>query len=779
MNLKILVMVAITLGFGSAWTAAASTAESARQESPKSWTVWGGKVGLHWNRDLAQALGMRIGAPVARLDAASNRHFERFEVRRKETLDFRLDGNAFRGFSGGSLRARGGYLIELGKGTIDLRDFRLVPRSDDPMLLDVVSADGKAWFFVDRLMYEHVGLKGLLSIRTMDVRISAALARRIGQPAVAGWVIADMDLDSEVLVRGAAARPDGNACDIDNGANCLFDGSPAPDGGTYQVDLFMQNFAPQWSRCQNCTGPAGSGTIVYTPTSTLRNNVNLGGYDATVSGQGVAGISAAKWAADIPWFNKFDGVFPPYGNDQHPFLIWNMYRLNADGSLDQIGRSGLKHAYLTTNLGCADGRSPGHVLGAACSDTYTVSNNDDDTRLGPRSEVIAATNQWGRCGSIYDADCDGINDDPDVFPYDYRLKVGESQISPSMNPGASYWFESWYLARRDINIYNSMGTVVTTQNWNAMSQIWGINATGFKLGPAIDRWVDPLNPASHALNRELSVSEGHAKLAVKARYLGDGNWRYDYVVMNLDFARAAIDPLHASEPNLKVTDNRGFDRFALALPEGATVTATQFSDGDLDAGNDWPAVVSADQVVWSAPASGATLDWGSLYRFSLTVDAEPVSSKGSLHVARSGTPESYDIATLGPAAMLAPQPQIAVTPTPLVLAVAGPGASVNGAVAIANAGPAQTVLHYSIQVAPLSCASPASVPWLTATTAAGWTQASGGPAQVAVTADATALTVGTYSARICVSSDDPAQALLEVPVSFDVGDTIFKDSFDS
>jgi hypothetical protein len=36
--------------------------------------------------------------------------------------------------------------------------------------------------------------------------------------------------------------------------------------------------------------------------------------------------------------------------------------------------------------------------------------------------------------------------------------VKEQQISPTVNPGASYLFESWYVAREDVNIYNSMAT---------------------------------------------------------------------------------------------------------------------------------------------------------------------------------------------------------------------------------------------------------------------------------------------------------------------------------
>jgi hypothetical protein len=53
----------------------------------------------------------------------------------------------------------------------------------------------------------------------------------------------------------------------------------------------------------------------------------------------------------VPWYSKFSGSFPPYNNDQHPFLVWNMYRV-ANGAIQQIGASGMKHAFLTINSNC-------------------------------------------------------------------------------------------------------------------------------------------------------------------------------------------------------------------------------------------------------------------------------------------------------------------------------------------------------------------------------------------------------------------------------------------
>ncbi len=747
--------------------------ESATASQP-SWSVWGGEVGVRWNRDLAGDIGLRIATPSARLADAPDHHFERFAVRRGDALGVRVENGHFRGFNSGALQARGGYVIGLPEGRIDLTDFRLMPRADDPFLLDLVSADGKAWFYIDRLMYETAGKDNLLSVRSMDVRISTQLAARLGQPMVAGWAIADMELNSEVLSRGAEQAPMAT-CDVNSGTNCHFAGTAAPNGGTYRADLFMEDFTPQYSRCQGCTGPSGSGTVVFTPSSTLKNNVNAGSIQTTIVGQGALGISSALWAADIAWFEMFSGNFPPYGNDQHPYLTWNMYRINADGSIEQIGRSGLKHAYSTINSGGNCTYSEGHVLGATCEDTYGTGSNDNGGRLGPRAEVIPATNQWGRCGSIYDVDCVGSNDFPTVGDYQYRLAVGESQISTAVNPGASWLFESWYLARDDINIYNSMGTVATMQNWSG--SVWGVNASGYKLGPAIDRWVSPSAPPLNAGNTELAVGEGHAKVAVKATNLGGGSWRYDYAVMNLDFARAVTQGV---EPNLKVLSNQGFDSFSVPLPAGAAVSATRFSDGDLSAANDWSVSVGSSSVTWTAQASGPTLDWGSLYAFSLTVNAPPGAANGTLHVAQSGSPATYGVATLGPASGAAPQPLAVLAPTSLTLNVVA-GASTSGLFTIGNSGDVGSTLHYTIDVAPTSCASPAAVAWLSAAPTSGSVAQGATAATITTTANAASLTAGSYSAQGCVHSDDPAQPMIQVPVNLvvlDPNDVIFIDGFD-
>ncbi len=599
------------------------------------WSVSSGTIGVRWNRELAADLGLALGAAQGRRDELSVQQHETFDLRQDGSLDFNVRNGNLSEFVAGMLQAVGGYVLESPVGRIDLTNFRLVPRPGAPLILDVVAADGKVWFYVDRLMYELIDGKQRLAVRTMDIRLTPELAKGLGVPEAAGWTVGEMEMTANVLRAGA-----------DSGitlASTKWHGWAVPGvpGATYQADLFMQTFSMQYSRCSGCTGAGGNGNAVFTPSSTLRNNVNNGSIATTIAGDPL-GTSTALYTADIPWYSKFSGNFAPYGNDQHPYLIWNLYRLNADGSIDQIGRSGVKHAFLTLNSSCLDNPGDSHILGRGCSDVYSVSNNDNNGSLGPRSEIIPATNVWGRCGSIYDTNCDGVaNATPYSTGYEQRLVVRESQFSGAAQAGATYLFESWYLARDDINVLNSMGT--TRATFTRSGSVWVVGGNDqYKLGPAIDRWVDPAAPGANARTSMVSTAEGQAKVAVKVTDLGGGRWRYDYAVMNLDFARVQTS---GAEPNLRLLSSVGFDSFS--VPAGtATITDLAFSDGDLDSQNDWVASVGRSGITWTAPNTASALNWGTLFRFSFVASLAPAKNAAMLRVGAGGDPKALQFANL-------------------------------------------------------------------------------------------------------------------------------------
>lgn len=643
-------LTVMVLAMAGLWAGGAIAADGKAAAKPsvkaQHWSASSGTVGVRWNRDLAGDIGLTLGAAVARQGPIGADDHEFFNLSDAGSLDFNVRSGNLHDFVGGALQARGGYVIDSNAGQIDLSNFRLVPRLGAQVpTLDVVGSDGKAWFYLDRVMYELIDDNQRLALRTMDLRITPELARRIGHPEVADWAIADMVVTSNVLRQGVLPpqlvdrRWHGTAV-------------PGVPGAVYQADLFMTNFSVQYSRCNGCTGAGGNGLTVFTPSSTLRNSVNNGALVATVPGDPL-GTSTALYAADIPWYDKFSGTFPPYGNDQHPYLIWNMYRFNADGTIDQIGRSGVKHAFLTLNTNCVQNPGNSHILGLGCSDVYSVGNNDSNNSLGPRREIIPSTNVWGRCGSIYDTNCDGFANSTPNGSYDQRLTVRESQFSGPAQAGATYRFESWYLARQDINILNSMGSARAT--FSRPSTVWVVGANDqYRLGPAIDRWVDPAAPGPNAATTMVTTAEGNVKVAMKATDLGGGRWRYDYAAMNLDFSRPQTE---GAEPNLRVMRALGFDNFT--VPVGAsTVTDLVFSDGDLDITNDWVPSIRDGRLTWTSANRSNTLNWGTLFRFSFIVNQAPIAGSVTLHIAADNT---RDVLTAG--GLLTPAPLALKAPT--------------------------------------------------------------------------------------------------------------------
>ena len=665
-----LLSVAVGLGlFVCAGRVAASeSAELAQPVKKQTLTVWGGAMDIAWFDGPMGLLGLSVERSATVKSNSHRPQFDTVSLKQDGGLQIRVADVDFVGFEGGQLQANGGYLLKATGGLfphdIDLRNFTLRPRKDNPFQLDVVSADGKAWFYIDRMMYKiEGGSAPRMIVRAMDLRVTAEAAAAAGRPGIADYVVAAMEMGSRIATDSVVLpMPKGSS---------KWPGTPAPNGGTYEADVFMQSFTAQWMLASGEDGPGGSdGIVVYTPSSTLRNNRANGSSTATIPSDPL-GTSAAPWAADVVWNTKFTSPTAPYNNDQHPYLIWNLYRINADGSMQQIGQSGVKHAFLTINVSCDENPSNGHILGRGCSDTYGTGNNNSTGDLGPRNEIIPSTGQWGRCGSVYDrieamtgtcsggidsgAPCSNSNE-PSCSTLGYRMRVREGDLDPAIHLGASYRFESWYIVREDISIYNTMASRPVSINW--ASGHWQLtNGSPLLLGPAIDQWVSRNTSNPNESSSELAVNEGHARVAVKVTDLGDGTWRYDYAVMNFDFARAVTTGNDVGG-TLRVLRNHGFNRFSLALPASASLISSKFSDADDNASNEWTSQREGNTLTWQGPSDAGiatnALNWGTLYRFSLVTDMPPVEGNVSLGVAEAGTPSAFSVDALTPSSVIPP-----------------------------------------------------------------------------------------------------------------------------
>ena len=638
-------LLAAGVAMGLAYPAQGAEPQAAAQVV--QWKIWGGEAAFRWKRELLVDHGIEVSAVIGggTRDAFGR---ERVGIRGGSALDFAVDEGSFAGFVRGSLGFSGGFDIATPQGAVSLRDARLVPRAEDPYLIDLVGNDGVAWFYIDRLMYEIEGgsQAPVLAIKAADLRIGAALAQFLGDASLDGLAVADVSMVSAI----SSSTGDPKVFEP-RATSTRWPGMPAPGGAVYQADVFMHHFSTQiMMQGTDHFEPAGGHKIVLAPSSTLRNNRSNGTVMATVPcgpapcpgapampASDPLGTSAAAYAADVAWHQKFTSPQPPYNNDQHPYLIWNLYRIDAAGRIDQIARSGVKHAWLTTNSQCDANPGDGHILGRGCVDTYSQFNNDDIDDLGPRSEILPATAQWGRCGSVYDKDCNGAMDyqapcsnfggnTTGCQNWAFRMAVPVSQINQA---GATYWVESWYVVRDDIDIFNTMQTRAISFGGSGTS--WSRTdgpSAGLMLGPAIDRWLARGTCTATERSSDIAERHGQARLAVKATDLGGGSWRYDYVVANFDYAVAETS---GSEPNLRVLSNTGFTGFQVGAEGVSVVDADEFSDGDRDAGNDWSFMQTGDALRWTPPGGDAgaatvnALNWGTMYRFSFQSASAPVA----------------------------------------------------------------------------------------------------------------------------------------------------------
>jgi len=428
-----------------------------------------------------------------------------------------------------------------------------------------------------------------LVMKNIDVSVTPELASLLGHKQLAGAVIAQAHIESNLVM-----PPEGYT-DIASveGSSCAQRPKwPGPGANDPKADVALIAMTARQYRNLN------NGSIVVTPSATLKN---VGGLDD----------------ADVAWYTKFSGTFPPYNNAQLPFLIWNMYR-EIDGRFEQIGVSGVKHAFLTINSNCTINCQNGHILWPGCEDVYGMGNNDSPRSLGPRtftnpnfsnSEIEAYKGTWEEDCSFFDQDCSGSQETDSDSTQENRMVVQETDLGVS---GARYYVSAWYLIRDDINIFNTMGykEYLITPSGND----WFFSETGgFKNGPASDQYVAPdtldlIN--MEASSRVTSKGKGHLTVAVKVEDLGGGQYRYNYMVENHDY-----------DPQI--------DAISIPLADFVPFSQLVFSDVDEDAGNDWTVDHTGGLLTLTAPAGNA-INWGTLYSFSFTTTAEPTEGAVSL-----------------------------------------------------------------------------------------------------------------------------------------------------
>jgi len=599
-----------------------SGAGLAAEQNPSAvWTVAGGEMVVELNQGVLAPLGIQVSAIKALSDTRPGHSLGyrqlRFEALSIQQIRFSAPGGAVQDFFDGYLHYHGGFRLKVGDAVLDLVDFRVSPYPGQHGVFQLLDRSGTAWATLDHGHYELVDEDTALELRHANLSMTASMAELIGRPTLAGQVFGVVHLRTPVVSAGSQ--------DADRGTvQCTVDAANWPTDPDFEADVALTamnasgRFDPvHFLRCQDCNGTSG-GPVVIAPNAKLRN---IG-------------------TADVPWWRQFSDPQPPYGNDQHPLLVWNLYRLDGRGQFEQIGVSGVKHAFFAVNTNCPC--PGGNILWTGCEDTYSAGNNDWGLYLGPRDEIVPSDALWGRCRSLFDPDCQGLqtNQSPEDA-FENRMQVLERDLDPGLNPDARYFVEAWYVVRDDVHIFNTMGWREVMPTWNGAT--WEFPVAGnFSEGPALDAWVNPAALAAGEDSALLETAKGRVRVSVAVTDLLDGTWRYDYAVMNHDYMQAATA---GAEPDLELVTNVGLNAVEVPRAVAATVTETAFARADRTRGRDWADAVQRDAVRWENPGD-TPLNWGRAFRFSLVVDRTPGRVPFRLYPDAGGAP--LVVTVLGP-----------------------------------------------------------------------------------------------------------------------------------
>ena len=295
-------------------------------------------------------------------------------------------------------------------------------------------------------------------------------------------------------------------------------------------------------------------------------------------------------------------------SNQHPFIPMNMYRYH-NGRLEQIGISWGKHGFcalqqtLCGTCAPAGGGCPS-LLGVGCSDPYSASLNGSQGDLGWRKEINAAT------GAFPGTFNSGAPAAPATIGR--RLQVAQNDLSSTLFPGALYVAEGQYIHPDDA----AAGNDDNNASWRQLtvSATYALTLTGAtkQQQPAISSWKQ-FNPAVNIVNVDVA-NDGRFVVGFYAKDNGNGTWRYEYAIQNLN-------------------SDRSGQSFSVPIPNGVTVSNIGFKDinyhsGEPFANTDWTSSVSGGQITWQTQTYAANqnanaLRFSTMYNFWFDADEAP------------------------------------------------------------------------------------------------------------------------------------------------------------
>jgi subtilisin-like proprotein convertase family protein len=310
----------------------------------------------------------------------------------------------------------------------------------------------------------------------------------------------------------------------------------------------------------------------------------------------------------------------PLPSNQHPVIAQNMYRLKDD-RLEQIGQAWLKHGFFALqSTACYEDCIPvpdGSGLGVHCSDPYTAGQNAGPF-LGPRGEVNPFTGYFD--GSTANDHAGHVH-----TPISHGLHVNHAELSSA---GDRYFVEVQYVAPDDATWGNG-GNNVSYREVAVSGSPTDWTFTNVELTareePAIYAWA---GAAKRVL--DLWPEDGRIIVAHRISDAGNGWFRYDYAVYNMD-------------------SERGIRSFSIPVGKAQVANVGFHAVLSHDEGwsNDpWPYEVNEGKVTWTTAAyaddpNANAIRWGTMYNFWFDADRIAVGSSATLGRFKPGVGSSF------------------------------------------------------------------------------------------------------------------------------------------
>lgn len=352
-------------------------------------------------------------------------------------------------------------------------------------------------------------------------------------------------------------------------------------------------------------------------------------------------------------------------SNDHPVIPQNMFRMsggaNNDDRFEQIGQSAVKHGFTALtqnicNLGCNG--VGGSRLGSGCSDPYSASLNAGPN-LGSRAWINPFTGSFPSGGS-------GTTG-PNAYPSNnhtnhahdqnsHRILTEIADLTPSQNPGATYYAESQYITPHEYAWCQANPTQCNMYN-NVSYRRYNITTAGspFSFSPAAptQREKPAITAWTGATIMQFAPEpgvDGVGFIAYKVTNPSPGVWRYEYAVYNQNIDRA-------------------IRQFAVPIGNGATVSNIGFHappqhpgwafDGTTgDAGFSsapWTPTQNAVSLSWATETlaqnpNANAIRWGTMYNFRFESNQGPQSVNATVGFFKSGLPINVSVKGPGAAA---------------------------------------------------------------------------------------------------------------------------------